>query len=181
MLKILKIPDPRLRIKAKELKFIDKEINLIIGEMKELMYEADGIGLAATQVGIHFRIFTFDTSEEKNSPQVAINPKIISKSQEKIEFEEGCLSIPGLRLPIKRSKKIIVRWIDEKGNENQKELENLESVLFQHEIDHLDGKLIIDKLPPEERKKIISLFSKRAELSEKELHDIEALLREGQK
>jgi len=166
MLKILKFPDPRLRIKAKELKFIDKEINLILGEMKELMYEADGIGLAATQVGIHLRIFTFDISEEKNSPQVAINPKIISKSQEKIEFEEGCLSIPGLRLPIKRAKKIVVKWLDEKGNEYQKEIENLESVLFQHEIDHLDGKLIIDKLPQEERKKIINLlFSKSSDLS----------------
>jgi len=166
MLKILKFPDPRLRIKAKELKFIDKEINLILGEMKELMYEADGIGLAATQVGINLRIFTFDISEEKNSPQVAINPKIISKSQEKIEFEEGCLSIPGLRLPIKRAKKIVVKWLDEKGNEYQKEIENLESVLFQHEIDHLDGKLIIDKLPQEERKKIINLlFSKSSDLS----------------
>jgi peptide deformylase len=162
MLKILKFPDPRLRIKAKELKFIDKEINLILGEMKELMYEADGIGLAATQVGIQLRIFTFDLSEEKNSPQVVINPRIISKSQEKIEFEEGCLSIPGLRLPIKRSRKIIVKWIDERGNEHQKELENLESVLFQHEIDHLDGKLIIDKLPPAERKEIINMLIKAA-------------------
>lgn len=154
-MKVLRFPDPRLRVKARELKIIDKETRKIFGQMKELMYEEDGIGLAATQVGIDLRFFVFDLSKEERKPQVVINPIIISKSDEKIVFEEGCLSIPGLRVPVERSKKIFVKWIDEKGNEIQKELTELESVLFQHEIDHLEGKLIIDKLPEEERKRII--------------------------
>lgn len=154
-MKVLRFPDPRLRVKARELKVIDKEARKIFGQMKELMYEEDGIGLAATQVGIDLRFFVFDLGKEERKPQVVINPIIISKSDEKIVFEEGCLSIPGLRIPVERSKKIVVKWIDEKGNEIQKELSELESVLFQHEIDHLEGKLIIDKLPEEERKRII--------------------------
>lgn len=157
-LKILTFPDPRLRIKAKEIKFLDPEIKSSLTKLFDLMYEKDGIGLAATQVGIHQRFFVYDLSEEKNSPKIAINPRIIWKSPEKIIYNEGCLSIPGLRLNVERSKKIKVVWIDENGLEQQKEVEDLESVLFQHEIDHLDGKLIIDKLPKEERKKIIELL-----------------------
>ncbi|MCS7213674.1 MAG: peptide deformylase [Candidatus Calescibacterium sp.] len=157
-LKILTFPNPRLRIKAKEIKFLDPEIKSNLTKLFDLMYEKDGIGLAATQVGIHQRFFVYDLSEEKNSPKIAINPRIIWKSPEKIIYNEGCLSIPGLRLNVERSKKIKVVWIDENGLEQQKEVEDLESVLFQHEIDHLDGKLIIDKLPKEERKKIIELL-----------------------
>ena len=158
-LKILKFPDPRLRQKAKPLKFIDKEFFRTVDEMAQLMYDAGGIGLAATQVGIPFRFFVWDTSEEKNSPRVVINPQIIRKEGETI-FEEGCLSIPGLRYPTRRAKKIVVKGIDEKGNEVTFELDELESILFQHEIDHLEGKLFIDMLPPSERAKIIKLIRK---------------------
>lgn len=153
-LKILTFPDPLLRVKARELKNFD-EIKGFINRFFDLMYEKDGIGLAATQTGIPLRFFVCDITEEKNSPKIVINPKIIWRSHEKIIFNEGCLSIPGLRLDIERSKKIKVRWIDERGNEYEAELDGLESVLFQHEIDHLEGKLIIDKLPKNERKKVI--------------------------
>lgn len=156
-MEILRFPDPRLRIKAKELKFIDKEITMIIGEMKELMHSADGIGLAATQVGIPYRFFIWDISQDRTELHVVINPKII-KGEGEIVFEEGCLSIPGLRVPVKRAKKIVVEWIDEKGRKMKEELEDLKSVLFQHEIDHLNGKLIIDKLPQEEKQRIIKLI-----------------------
>ncbi len=154
-MKILRFPDPRLRIKAKDLKFVDSETKIILEKMKELMYAEDGIGLAATQVGIPLKIFVFDLSEEKNDPKVAINPKIIQFSREKIIFNEGCLSIPNLRIPVERAKKISVEWFDENGNRFVQQLEDLSAVLFQHEIDHLLGKLIIDKLPPEERREII--------------------------
>lgn len=154
-LKILIFPDPRLRVKAKEINFLDPQVKANLTKIFDLMYEKDGIGLAATQIGIPQRFFVYDISEDKKNPKMVINPKIIWRSQEKIVYNEGCLSIPGLRLPIHRSKKIKVVWIDEKGKENKEELEDLASVLFQHEIDHLDGKLIIDKLPQDERKKII--------------------------
>ncbi len=154
-MKILRFPDPRLRIKAKDLKFVDSETKIILEKMKELMYAEDGIGLAATQVGIPLKIFVFDLSEEKNDPKVAINPKIIQFSREKIIFNEGCLSIPNLRIPVERAKKISVEWFDENGNRFVQQLEDLSAVLFQHEIDHLLGKLIIDKLPTEERREII--------------------------
>lgn len=154
-LKILIFPDPRLRIKAKEIRSLDQEVESNLTKIFDLMYEKDGIGLAATQIGINQRFFVYDITEEKREPKIVINPKIIWKSSEKIVYNEGCLSIPGLRLPIDRSKRIKVLWLDEKGNEYQKELEDLESVLFQHEIDHLDGKLIIDKLPADERKRVI--------------------------
>ena len=110
-MEILKFPDPRLRIKAKELRFIDKDFRKIVDEMKELMYSTEGIGLAATQVGIPFRFFIWDRSQEKDELHVVINPKII-KGEGEIVFEEGCLSIPGLRVPVKRSKKIVVEGID---------------------------------------------------------------------
>ncbi len=165
MLKILKFPDPRLRMKAKNLKFLDREIQLYFGQMKELMYEADGIGLAATQVGIPLRFFVCDLSEDKNKPFVVINPKIVSVGgDEEIIFEEGCLSIPGFKIPVRRKKKIFVKWVDEKGEEHEEELENLKSVLFQHEIDHLDGKLIIDKLSPDERREILKNFPQYEDL-----------------
>ncbi len=154
-LKILIFPDPRLRIKAKEIRSLDQEVESNLTKIFDLMYEKDGIGLAATQIGINQRFFVYDITEEKREPKIVINPKIIWKSSEKIVYNEGCLSIPGLRLPIDRSKRIKVLWLDEKGNEYQKELEDLESILFQHEIDHLDGKLIIDKLPADERKRVI--------------------------
>ena len=157
-MEILKFPDPRLRIKAKELRFIDKGFRKIVEEMKELMYSTEGIGLAATQVGIPLRFFIWDISQEKNELHVVINPKII-KGEGKIVFEEGCLSIPGLRVPVKRSRKIVVEGIDERGEKFRVELEDLKSVLFQHEIDHLNGKLIIDKLPQSERQKIIKLIN----------------------
>lgn len=160
-LRILKFPDSRLRVKAKELKSLGDEVLANIKRFFDLMYESGGIGLAATQVGIPKRLFVYDLSEERKSPKVVVNPKIIWRSSEKIIYNEGCLSIPNLRVPVGRSRRIKVVWFDEKGVEHKEELEGLESVLFQHEIDHLDGKLIIDKLPKDERRKIIeSLISK---------------------
>lgn len=141
--KIIKYPDPILRKKCEEVRGVTEEIRSLGFEMIEIMTENEGIGLAAPQVGELKRIIVVQT--EKGS-EIFINPKIIKKSKETIIDEEGCLSFPGLFLKIKRAKEVEIEALNERGEKIQVRAEGLPARIFQHEIDHLDGILFIDRL-----------------------------------
>lgn len=153
ILKILYYPDKRLRIIAKVVKKIDKEILSIINSMLDTMYFLNGIGLAATQVNIHMQIIVIDISEKRNKPLIFINPKILEKSG-LISVEEGCLSIPNQSTYIQRYKKIKISALDKYGSVIEITAKNLLSICIQHETDHLFGKLFIDYLSPIKRQLI---------------------------
>jgi len=153
LLNILNFPDPRLRTKAAEVTEFNKEIVTITENMLETMYDAPGIGLAATQVNVHQRIITIDISEEKNQPLVVINPEIISKEGEQ-SIDEGCLSVPGIYEPVKRYSSIRLRAQDAHGKTYELDADELLSVCIQHEMDHLEGKLFVDYLSEMKRNRI---------------------------
>tara|TARA_B100000902_G_scaffold388004_1_gene432958 strand:+ start:1738 stop:2247 length:510 start_codon:yes stop_codon:yes gene_type:complete len=144
-LKILIFPDPGLRKVAKKIVKFDKSLEILANDMLKTMYEANGIGLAATQVDCHVRLVVMDISEERNDPKIFVNPvyKVLD-DHAFFEFEEGCLSIPGFNEIISRPDKIELTWQDLKGNEHKDFPEGLLTVCIQHEIDHLDGKLMVD-------------------------------------
>ena len=152
-LRILEFPDPRLRKKAAPVEGVDDPLRQLIDEMFETMYEAPGIGLAATQVDVHRRLLVADVSQEKDEPQVLINPEILERDGSTIT-EEGCLSVPGYYAEIERAEHIKVRYLDRDGNEQESEYERLLAVCVQHEIDHLDGKLFVDYLSEIKRQRI---------------------------
>ena len=153
LLNILNFPDPRLRTKAKQVTEFNQEIATLTNNMLETMYAAPGIGLAATQVDVHQRIITIDTSEEKNQPLVVINPEIINKEGEQ-SIDEGCLSIPGIYEPVKRFNYIRLKAQDQNGDFYELDAEELLSVCIQHEMDHLEGKLFVDYLSEMKRNRI---------------------------
>ena len=154
-LKILTFPDPRLRKVASPVKEFDKSLIKITEDMLETMYEENGIGLAATQVDIHKRIVVMDLSEEKNNPKIFINPEFkVLDDKSLFSCEEGCLSIPGVREEITRPDKIRAYWQDIEGKNYEDEPEGLLAVCFQHEIDHLEGKLLVDYISPLKRDRI---------------------------
>ncbi len=158
ILKIRTYPDDVLKRKAESVREINKDIQRLIDDMAETMYNAPGIGLAAPQVGISKRIIVVDTEYRDGKPNLIciINPEIIHKEGE-IDSEEGCLSLPGHILHIRRAKKVIVTGLDRDGNPLRIEGDDLLSRALQHEIDHLDGFLILDRLGPFRRE----LFKKR--------------------
>lgn len=141
---IKKYPEPVLRKKCEEVEKITEEIKELIGDMKRMMIENKGIGLAATQVGEEKRIIIIMT---KNGPEAFINPKIISKSKKTEIMEEGCLSFPGLFLKIKRPSEVEIEALNEQKQKIQLKTQRFIARIFQHEIDHLDGILFIDRLP----------------------------------
>ena len=147
LLKILIFPDPRLRTKAKPVQNIDGSIKELSDDMLETMYEGEGIGLAATQINVHKRIIVVDITKEKNEPQVLINP-VIEKiiDPEKRAYSEGCLSVPGFYEELKRPSSVEVSYQDLEGKMNTQVISGLLSVVIQHEIDHLDGKIMVDSL-----------------------------------
>ncbi len=153
-LKILIFPDPKLRKVAKKIDKFDKSLEMLSKNMLKTMYEAEGIGLAATQVDIHIRLVVMDLSEERNEPRVFVNPeyKILDKSP--FTYEEGCLSIPGFNEEISRPSKILLKWQDLQGNFHEEKPDGIFTVCAQHEIDHLDGKLFVDYLSPIKRDRI---------------------------
>ena len=154
-LEILIYPNPRLRIKAKKVKKFDKSLQKIVNDMLETMYYAEGIGLAATQVDIHKQIVVMDLSEEKNDPKVFINPEFSLKDDKSLySCTEGCLSIPGFHEEISRPDKIKVKYQDIKGKLITEEPDGLLTVCYQHEVDHLKGKLFVDYLSPLKRSRI---------------------------
>jgi len=160
-LKILIFPDPRLRKVAKKITKFDKSLEILANDMLETMYIANGIGLAATQVDRHIRLIVMDLSEERDDPRIFINPTFkILKNHKLFEFEEGCLSIPGFNETIARPDKIELTWQDIKGNQHIEKPEGLLTVCIQHEIDHLDGKLMVDYISSLKRDRIRSKLLK---------------------
>ncbi len=153
ILSILEFPDPRLRTVAKDVTDVDATIASLVDDMFETMYEESGVGLAATQVDIHKRVIVLDTSEDKETPICLINPELIEQSGEE-ESDEGCLSVPGIFEPVKRSENIKVRALDKKGKSFELEADGLLAVCIQHEMDHLLGKLFVDYLSPLKRQRI---------------------------
>lgn len=143
--KIATYPDPVLREKCEKVTEFDDDLHALVEDMKETMYKDIGIGLAAPQVSVKKRVVVIDTSEEGNQPIALINPEIIEKSGE-VRSDEGCLSIPGFRDSVKRSRKVRIKAQDEHGKEFETEAEELLACCLQHEIDHLDGILFIDHL-----------------------------------
>ena len=144
--KILTLPDPILREVSEPVNKVDKEIKHLMDDMLETMYAAPGIGLAAVQIGILKRVIVIDLSKdnEKKDPIFIVNPKILSQSKELVAYEEGCLSIPGFNHNISRPDNIELKWQDLKGKEHEIKPEGMLSICIQHEIDHLDGKLMVD-------------------------------------
>ena len=153
LLNILHFPDPRLRTKAKAVTEFDPALKTLVNDMFETMYEAPGIGLAATQVNVHQRLLVMDVSEDKSDPKVLINPELIETEGEE-EMDEGCLSVPGFYETVRRAEKIRVRAQDVDGATFEFDSEGLEAVCIQHEMDHLEGKLFVDYLSGLKRDRI---------------------------
>ena len=153
-LKILIFPDPKLRKVAKKIDKFDKSLEMLSKNMLKTMYEAEGIGLAATQVDIHVRLVVMDLSEERNEPRVFVNPEYTILDKSPFTYEEGCLSIPGFTEEISRPSKILLKWQDLQGNFHEDQPDGIFTVCAQHEIDHLDGKLFVDYLSPIKRDRI---------------------------
>lgn len=160
LLTVLEFPDPRLRTIAEPVENVDDELRSIIDDMFETMYDAPGIGLAATQVNIHRQIITIDVSEEHNEPLVLINPTFETISDELEEMQEGCLSVPGFYEDVKRPTHIRVKALDRNGNAFEMEAHDLLAVCIQHEIDHLNGKLFVDYLSTLKRNRIRAKLEK---------------------
>ncbi len=152
-LKILEFPDPRLRTRAAPVAAVDDELRSLIDDMFETMYEAPGIGLAATQVDVHQRLLVTDVSPDKSEPYVLINPEIVEKDGVTVS-DEGCLSVPGYYEEVERAEHIRVRFLDRDGRQQEMEAEGLLAICIQHEMDHLDGKLFVDYLSEAKRSRI---------------------------
>ena len=164
ILEILKYPDKRLRTVAKPVENINSEIKKQVKDMFETMYDAPGIGLAATQVNFHQRLIVVDVSEECNEPICLINPEIIEKNGE-IEWEEGCLSVPNYYESVKRANEIKVSALNELGQSFELEASEMLAVCIQHEMDHLNGILFVDHLSKLKQKRL----KKKAEKQTKKL------------
>jgi peptide deformylase len=154
LLPILCYPDPRLHTVAKPVQGVDARIRALVADMLETMYDASGIGLAATQVDVHERLVVIDVSEERNQPLVLINPEIVWASEDKQVGDEGCLSVPGIYDGVERSRSIRVRALDADGQSRELEAEGLLAVCIQHEMDHLKGKVFVEYLSPLKRNRI---------------------------
>jgi len=152
-LAILEFPDPRLRKKAAPIERVDDAVRTLADDMLETMYDAPGIGLAATQVNVHQRMLVADVSQDKSEGYVLINPVILEKDGVTVT-EEGCLSVPGYYEEVERAEHIRVKFLNRDGEETELEIEGLLAVCIQHEIDHLDGKLFVDYLSEAKRSRI---------------------------
>jgi peptide deformylase len=159
ILDILHFPDPRLRKKAAPVKSVTDKTRQLIENMLETMYDAPGVGLAATQVNVHLRIVVIDISEEKDQAIALINPEII-KHEGDILWKEGCLSVPEYYEEIHRSEKVTVKALNPQGEQIQIDAEGLLAVCIQHELDHLLGKLFVDYLSGLKRQRILKKFKK---------------------
>ena len=153
-LDILRYPDPKLQTVAKPVQAVDARIQTLIADMLETMYDANGIGLAATQVDVHERVVVIDVSEERNEPLVLINPEIVWASPSRVKGEEGCLSVPGIYDGVERAESVRVRAQDREGAAREIAAEGLLAVCIQHEMDHLMGKVFVEYLSPLKRTRI---------------------------
>jgi len=154
VLEILEFPDPRLRTEARPVARVTDATRTLIDDMLETMYDAPGIGLAATQVNVHERVLVIDVSEKQDDPLVFINPEVTVLDPELGEYDEGCLSVPGYYESVKRPQRVDVSALDRNGEAFTRELDGLLAICLQHEIDHLNGKLFVDYLSPLKRQRI---------------------------
>ncbi|OJX34031.1 MAG: peptide deformylase [Burkholderiales bacterium 68-12] len=161
LLPILCYPDPRLHTVAQPVQAVDARIRGLVADMFETMYDAHGIGLAATQVDVHERIVVIDVSEERDQPLVLINPEIVWASPQTQLGDEGCLSVPGIYDGVERSVAVRVRALDAQGQEQTVEAEGLLAVCIQHEMDHLRGKVFVEYLSPLKQGRIKTKMVKR--------------------
>ncbi|AWI52277.1 peptide deformylase [Aquabacterium olei] len=162
LLPILHFPDPRLHTVAKPVAQVDDRIRRLVDDMLETMYDAKGVGLAATQIDVHERVVVIDTSEERNQPMVLINPEIIWASDEMIVWEEGCLSVPTIYDKVDRHARVRVRATNRDGEVYEFDADELLAVCVQHELDHLKGKVFVEYLSPLKRNRIKTKLIKRA-------------------
>jgi peptide deformylase len=162
LLNVLCYPDPRLHKVAKPVAQVDARIKKIVADMAETMYDAPGVGLAATQVDIHERIVVIDVSDEQNELRVFINPEIIWSSPEKKSWREGCLSVPDFYDEVERPAQVKVRALDLDGKEFEIDADGLLAVCLQHEMDHLQGKVFVEYLSILKRTRVSQKLKKRA-------------------
>ncbi len=163
ILPILEFPDPRLRTQAARLdpaEVTTPAFQELIDNMFHTMYDAPGIGLAASQVDVHKRFMVIDVSEEKDTPQVFINPEIVASEGGQV-YQEGCLSVPGIFADVTRANDITVRYLDRQGQPQELTTDGVLAVCIQHEMDHLDGKLFIDYLSPLKREMVRKKLAKQ--------------------
>jgi peptide deformylase len=160
-LSILRYPDPRLYTVAKPVAEVDERIRRLVDDMLETMYEAEGVGLAATQVDVHERVIVIDTSDGRDAPIVLINPGLVETGEEMLFGDEGCLSVPEIYDKVPRHARVTVRARDRSGESREFAAEGLLSVAVQHEMDHLLGKVFVDYLSPLKRARIKTRMLKK--------------------
>ncbi len=164
LLPILRYPDPRLHARARPVESVDDAIRKLVADMAETMYEAPGIGLAATQVNVDKRVVVIDVSEDRSGLMVFVNPEIVEKSGEQT-CEEGCLSVPGVYEKVTRAQFVRVRALNGRGEPFELEAEGLLAVCIQHEIDHLDGKVFVEYLSQLKLNRIKSKLAKKSRIT----------------
>ena len=164
LLPILRYPDPRLHTRAAPVREVDDTVRKLIADMAETMYEAPGIGLAATQVNVHQRVVVIDVSEDNSALLALVNPEIISRSGEQV-CEEGCLSVPGIYDKVTRAEQVRVRALNQKGETFELDAEGLLAVCIQHELDHLDGKVFVEYLSKLKQTRIKDKLAKKARIT----------------
>jgi peptide deformylase len=164
-LEILEFPDSRLRTVAKPVEAFDAALRELVDDMFETMYDAQGIGLAATQVDIHRQLLVMDVSENRDSPKVFINPEIVDSSGEET-CEEGCLSVPGIYADVSRAETVRVRAQDSSGDFFEDDLDGMHAICLQHEMDHLEGKLFVDYLSPLKRRMVQKKLEKQRKIAD---------------
>ena len=160
-LDILRFPDPRLLTVARSVAEVDARVRRLVDDMLESMYDAEGVGLAATQVDVHERVIVIDTSDARDQPRVLINPELIARSQEMSFSDEGCLSVPEVYDKVQRHSRVSVRALGRDGKPYEFEADGLLAVCVQHEMDHLMGKVFVDYLSPLKRDRIRTKMLKK--------------------
>jgi len=168
LLNILRYPDPRLHNQAKPVVAVDARIRTLIADMLETMYDAEGVGLAATQVDVHERVIVIDTSEKRDQPLVLINPELLWRSDELVLGEEGCLSVPAIYDKVQRHASVTVAALDREGQRFERTVDGLTAVCVQHEMDHLIGKVFVEYLSPLKRDRVRAKMQKRAREEQQE-------------
>lgn len=167
-LDILRYPDPRLHTVAKPVAAVDERIRRLVDDMLETMYAADGVGLAATQVDVHERVIVIDTSQDRDTPRVLINPELVKVSDGWVDGEEGCLSVPQIYDKVPRHAQVTVRATNRAGEVYEFDAEGLLAVCVQHEMDHLQGKVFVEYLSPLKRDRIKTKMIKKTREDEAE-------------
>ena len=159
-LTILEFPDPRLRTRSVPVETFDAALQQLIGDMFETMYAAPGIGLAATQVDVHKQVLVLDVSESKDQPMVFVNPRIVERDGEQV-YQEGCLSVPGIYADVVRANRVRVQALNGQGESFEIEADGLLAICIQHEMDHLEGRVFVEKLSRLKQNRILSRLKKQ--------------------